>query len=87
MHRGLAVGHGAGQCWRMAIDWTGALERAQAGSPFLSRAMDRLPDLVALLTGGDGEAALAWARRAGEGAVDTGQALRRDGRRSRWRWR
>jgi [glutamine synthetase] adenylyltransferase / [glutamine synthetase]-adenylyl-L-tyrosine phosphorylase len=59
-------------------DWTGALARAEAHAPFLSRAMGRLPDLVALLAAGDGEAALAWAKRQGEGIDDAGVALRRE---------
>ena len=59
-------------------DWTGALARAEAHAPFLSRAMGRLPDLVALLAAGDGEAALAWARAQGAGIDDVGVALRRE---------
>jgi glutamate-ammonia-ligase adenylyltransferase len=58
-------------------DWTGALERARAFSPFLSRALDRLPDIAALLEAGDGEGALAAAALAGEGAPDVPVALRR----------
>ncbi len=59
-------------------DWTGALERAQAHAPFLSRAIDRLPGLVDLLAAGDSEGALAYARRAGEDAPDVPTALRRE---------
>lgn len=59
-------------------DWQNALARAEAHSPFLSRAMGRLPDLVAVLASGDGEAAIAHARRAGEGVADLGVALRRE---------
>jgi len=58
-------------------NWQNALARAEAHSPFLSRAMGRLPDLVAVLASGDGDAALAHARRAGEGLADPGVALRR----------
>lgn len=61
-----------------APDWSGALARAQAHAPFLSRAMDRLPDLVALLAAGEGEAALAWAKARGADVEDTGVALRRE---------
>lgn len=61
-----------------AANWTGALARAEELAPFLSRAMDRLPDLVALLAAGDGEGALNWARKAGEGIDDVGIALRRE---------
>ncbi len=59
-------------------DWSGALIRARAHSPFLARAIDRLPDLVGLLAADDGETALAWAKSAGEGSDDVGVALRRE---------
>ncbi|MEO6716243.1 MAG: bifunctional [glutamine synthetase] adenylyltransferase/[glutamine synthetase]-adenylyl-L-tyrosine phosphorylase [Novosphingobium sp.] len=59
-------------------DWTGALERAQAHAPFLSNAMERLPDLVPLLAAGEGAAALAWAKAAGADAPDVAIALRRE---------
>lgn len=59
-------------------DWTGALDRARAHSPFLSRAMVRLPALVELLEAGEGEAALLAARTAGAGAPDVPTALRRE---------
>jgi glutamate-ammonia-ligase adenylyltransferase len=62
---------------RTSPDWTGALERAQAHSPFLSRAMDRLPGLVDLLAAGEGERALDAAALAGEDAPDVPVALRR----------
>jgi glutamate-ammonia-ligase adenylyltransferase len=62
----------------MVTPWTDALERADACSPYLSRAMARLPDLVSLLAAGDGEGALDWARKSGTGADDVGQALRRE---------
>ena len=55
-----------------------ALQRAETHAPFLARAMARLPDLVALLAAGEGEAALAWAKRAGDDAPDLGAALRRE---------
>lgn len=61
-----------------AIDWTGAIARARAHAPYLSRALDRLPDLAQLLAAGDGDAAMAWAHAAGEGAADTATALRRE---------
>ncbi len=61
-----------------AHDWTGALARAHAHAPYLSRALDRLPDLTALLASGEGEAALTWAKSAGDGASDVGTALRRE---------
>ncbi|RVU05074.1 bifunctional [glutamine synthetase] adenylyltransferase/[glutamine synthetase]-adenylyl-L-tyrosine phosphorylase [Novosphingobium umbonatum] len=62
----------------MMADWQNALARAEAHSPFLSRAMGRLPDLVALLAAGDGEAALAYAREAGAKEADPAIALRRE---------
>ena len=62
----------------MTADWTGALERARAHAPYLAHALERLPDLAALLAAGDGEGALAWARGAGHGSEDVGQALRRE---------
>ena len=58
-------------------DWTDALERAQAHSPFLTRAMDRLPAITDLLAAGEGEAALRAAAQAGEDAPDLPVALRR----------
>jgi glutamate-ammonia-ligase adenylyltransferase len=59
-------------------DWNGALERASAHSPFLARAMGRLPDLVALLEAGQGEAVLEGAKAAGADCEDVGVALRRE---------
>ncbi|KWV91520.1 glutamine-synthetase adenylyltransferase [Erythrobacter sp. YT30] len=61
----------------LAEDWGGALERAKVHSPFLCRALERQPDLEALLAAGDGEAALEWARAQGE-HDDTAIALRRE---------
>ena len=59
-------------------DWPGALARARAHSPFLSRALERLPDLESLLEAGDIEAALLKAKAAGDALDDTGVALRRE---------
>jgi [glutamine synthetase] adenylyltransferase / [glutamine synthetase]-adenylyl-L-tyrosine phosphorylase len=61
---------------RMA-DWDSALARARAHAPFLARALDRQPDLAALLAAGEGEAALVWARAQGE-HPDAEVALRRE---------
>lgn len=58
-------------------DYTDALNRARADSPFLSRAMDRLPGITDLLAAGDGEGAMAAAALAGEDAPDLPTALRR----------
>ena len=61
-------------------DWTGALDRARSHAPFLAGLIERQPDLVALLAGGDGEAALAHARSVGTDAPSVGAALRRERR-------
>ncbi|WP_374407569.1 bifunctional [glutamate--ammonia ligase]-adenylyl-L-tyrosine phosphorylase/[glutamate--ammonia-ligase] adenylyltransferase [Pelagerythrobacter sp.] len=61
----------------MTPDWPEAIARARANAPFLARALDRQPELEALLAEGDGEAALAWARQAGSGA-GAEVALRRE---------
>lgn len=58
-------------------DWQSALSRARAHAPFLARALDRQPDLAALLAAGEGEAALAWAF-AQAAHPDTEVALRRE---------
>lgn len=58
-------------------DWHSALTRARAHAPFLARALDRQPELAALLAAGDGEGALAWARAQGE-HPGTEVALRRE---------
>ncbi len=57
-------------------DWTGALARARAHAPFLARALDRQPDLTALLEQGEGDLALAWAAKQGE-QDDVSAGLRR----------
>jgi glutamate-ammonia-ligase adenylyltransferase len=62
----------------MSGEWQDAIERAQAHAPFLAGALARLPELAALLAAGDGEAALKWAKRAGEDAPDVPAALRRE---------
>lgn len=62
----------------MRDNWPNAIERAQVHAPFLAQALARQPELHALLERGEGDAALAAARRAGEGAPDLGAALRRE---------
>jgi len=62
----------------MSADWINALDRARAYSPFLSQAISNLPDLVLLLEAGDGESALAFTRKAGDGVEETAVALRRE---------
>lgn len=59
-------------------DWAGALSRARAHSPFLARALERLPAIEALLGNGQVEEALLTAKAAGEDIEDTGVALRRE---------
>ncbi|OYZ08183.1 MAG: bifunctional glutamine synthetase adenylyltransferase/deadenyltransferase [Novosphingobium sp. 28-62-57] len=59
-------------------DFSHALVRARAHAPFLSRALDRLPDLEALLAAGNVEQGLALALAAGEGIDDIAIALRRE---------
>ena len=61
-------------------DWTGAIARAGAHAPYLAQGLARMPALAGLLSAGDGEAALAWAKTAGEGDCDVGTALRREKR-------
>lgn len=58
-------------------DWDNALHRARTHAPFLARALERQPELAALLEAGEGEAALAFARAQAE-HPDTEVALRRE---------
>ncbi|MEP5937798.1 MAG: bifunctional [glutamate--ammonia ligase]-adenylyl-L-tyrosine phosphorylase/[glutamate--ammonia-ligase] adenylyltransferase [Erythrobacter sp.] len=62
----------------MAIDWQNALARAQAEAPFLAQALRRQPELADRLAAGDGAAALAWAKQAGDSTQDVAVALRRE---------
>ncbi len=62
----------------MSGEWQHALARARAEAPFLARALERQPELAALLEAGDGDGALEWARQAGESAPSTDIALRRE---------
>jgi glutamate-ammonia-ligase adenylyltransferase len=59
-------------------DWHGALARARTHAPFLARALERRPELAALLEAGEAERALAAARAAGEDSGEAGIALRRE---------
>ena len=68
--RGTGVRHG--------IDCAEGLALARNHTTFLARALDRQPDLAALLAAGEIEAALSFARQAGVGAADVGVALRRE---------
>ncbi len=54
----------------MSADWTHAIARARAHSPFLTRGLDRQPELEALLAAGQAEEAMAWAAEAGLKAGD-----------------
>ncbi len=62
----------------MPANWNNALTRARAHAPFLAHGLDRMPALETLVTAGEGEAALAWAKAAGEGAASVPSALRRE---------
>ncbi|GGD60762.1 bifunctional [glutamate--ammonia ligase]-adenylyl-L-tyrosine phosphorylase/[glutamate--ammonia-ligase] adenylyltransferase [Erythrobacter arachoides] len=62
----------------MMADWTSAIGRARAHSPFLRLALERRPELAELLAAGQGEAALSLARASGEGSDDAALALRRE---------
>ncbi|WP_048886607.1 bifunctional [glutamate--ammonia ligase]-adenylyl-L-tyrosine phosphorylase/[glutamate--ammonia-ligase] adenylyltransferase [Aurantiacibacter atlanticus] len=62
----------------MAGDWQSAIDRAQKHSPFLRLALERRPELGEMLKKGQGDEALAVAKASGEGAEDTGLALRRE---------
>ena len=55
-----------------------AIGRARLYSPFLARALDRLPAIEDMLCTGNIEQALAIARAAGAGADEVGAALRRE---------
>lgn len=57
-------------------DWDNALARVRAHSPFLSLALQRLPDLADLLAQGREDEALAHALAADD--AETGRALRRE---------
>ncbi|WP_179944989.1 bifunctional [glutamate--ammonia ligase]-adenylyl-L-tyrosine phosphorylase/[glutamate--ammonia-ligase] adenylyltransferase [Croceicoccus naphthovorans] len=65
---------------RSNADWQGAIDRARAYAPYLADLLDREPELTAMLARGEGEAALALTRSAGEGAPDVASALRREKR-------
>lgn len=58
-------------------DWYGALARARANAPFLAGALERLPDVAALLAAGDAEAALVAARALRQDE-DLARGLRRE---------
>ena len=58
-------------------DWDNALHRARSHAPFLARALERQPELAALLAAGEGEGALAWARAQSD-HPDVEIALRRE---------
>lgn len=57
-------------------DWKGAIARTRANAPFLARALDRQEELEALLSAGQGEAALTWSKVRGD-HEDVGIGLRR----------
>jgi hypothetical protein len=59
-------------------DFASAIARAREHAPFLASALERLPELAAVLEGGDIEAALAHARSAGSDVPELATALRRE---------
>ena len=61
---------------RLSPDWDHALARARGHSPFLSLALQRLPELAALLEQGRTDEALAMALA--QDTADAGRALRRE---------
>ena len=58
-------------------DWAVALHRARSHAPFLARALERQPELAALLAAGEADAGLAWAKAQGQ-EPDAEVALRRE---------
>ncbi|TRD11242.1 bifunctional [glutamate--ammonia ligase]-adenylyl-L-tyrosine phosphorylase/[glutamate--ammonia-ligase] adenylyltransferase [Erythrobacter insulae] len=58
-------------------EWNDALGRARAHAPFLARALEKQPELNALLANGDAAAAFDWARNRGD-AEDIGIGLRQE---------
>ena len=58
-------------------DWTAAMARMRAHSPFLARQMDRFPEVVDLLEGGDVEAALKAAQNVSDADEGIARSLRR----------
>lgn len=62
----------------MTANWASAIHRARTHAPYLAQGLDLNPKLAELLASGEGDAALAMARAAGEGMDDVGVALRRE---------
>ncbi|MFN6935401.1 MAG: glutamine-synthetase adenylyltransferase, partial [Tsuneonella sp.] len=62
----------------MAADWTSALARARNHAPFLARALERQPELAALLEAGRGDEAIELAKGAGASGALPPVALRRE---------
>lgn len=58
-------------------DWTAAMARMRGHSPFLARQMDRFPEVVDLLEGGDVEAALKAAQNVSDADEGIARSLRR----------
>ncbi|WP_460986177.1 bifunctional [glutamine synthetase] adenylyltransferase/[glutamine synthetase]-adenylyl-L-tyrosine phosphorylase [Sphingobium sp. TomTYG75] len=59
------------------VDWTAAMARMRAHSPFLARQMDRFPEVIDLLEGGDVEAALKAAQNVSDADEGIARSLRR----------
>lgn len=58
-------------------DWTAAMARMRAHSPFLARQMDRFPEVADLLAAGDVEAALKAAQNVSDADEGIARSLRR----------
>ena len=58
-------------------DWTAAMARMRGHSPFLARQMDRFPEVVDLLEGGEVEAALKAAQNVSDADEGIARSLRR----------
>ena len=61
----------------MVTDWPETLARIRGHSPFLTRALDRYPEVAAALATGDMDAALAVAQALGQPEDGVARSLRR----------
>lgn len=84
LDRGVSKGHSSAMSatdmahGAASADWAGALARARKHAPFLADALDKLPDLAALLASGSLNAAMILAKQSGTDKPDAGVALRRE---------
>ena len=77
-HGSLAWRCRAGQDVCVTADWTSALARAKAHSPYLAKGLERWPDLAQLLAAGEKDKALTAAKTAHKDVKDIASALRRE---------